>query len=111
MVFTFQPPFWAGLSGYVAEMGSAFLCAALGIVPTVRHADYLASWLEVLREDNRAIFKAASQASKAAEWLLSRHAEWKTANAGAGRENDGGKDTTPSDPAPDSLMIAGRLAA
>lgn len=64
----------AGLSGYVAEMGSAFLCAALGIVPTVRHADYLGSWLEVLREDNRAIFRAASAASKAADWLLARHA-------------------------------------
>lgn len=59
----------------VAEMGSAFLCAALGIVPTVRHADYIGSWLEVLREDNRAIFRAASQASKAAEWLLGRHRE------------------------------------
>ena len=47
MVFTFQPPFWAGLSGYVAEMGSAFLCAALGIEPTVRHADYLASWMKL----------------------------------------------------------------
>lgn len=58
-----------------AEMGSAFLCAALGIVPTVRHADYLASWLDVLREDNRAIFRAASQASKAADWLLARYAE------------------------------------
>jgi len=58
----------------VAEMGSAFLCAALGIVPTVRHADYLASWLEVLREDNRAIFRAVSAASKAADWLLARHA-------------------------------------
>ncbi len=33
----------------------AFCCASLGIVPTVRHADYIASWLEVLREDNRAI--------------------------------------------------------
>ena len=59
----------------VAEMGSAFLCAALGIVPTVRHADYLASWLDVLREDNRAIFRAASAASKAADWLLARHRE------------------------------------
>jgi antirestriction protein ArdC len=58
----------------IAEMGSAFLCAALGIEPTVRHADYLASWLEVLREDNRAIFRAASAASKAADWLLARHA-------------------------------------
>jgi antirestriction protein ArdC len=53
-----------------AELTSAFLCAALGIVPTVRHADYLGSWLEVLRADNRAIFKAASQASKAANYLL-----------------------------------------
>lgn len=54
----------------VAEMTAAFGCASLGIVPTVRHADYLASWLEVLREDNRAIVHAASQASKAADWLL-----------------------------------------
>ncbi len=73
MVFTFQPPFFAGLSGYCAEMGSAFLCAALGIVPTVRHADYIGSWLEVLREDNRAIFRVASAATKAADWLLARH--------------------------------------
>ena len=54
----------------VAEMASAFVCAALGIVPTVRHADYLGSWLAVLREDNRAIFRAASQASKAADFIL-----------------------------------------
>jgi len=53
-----------------AELASAFLCAALGIQPTVRHADYLGSWLEVLRADARAIFKAASQASKAADYLL-----------------------------------------
>jgi antirestriction protein ArdC len=54
----------------VAEMTSAFVCASLGIVPTVRHADYLGTWLEVLREDNRAIVRAASAASKAAEYLL-----------------------------------------
>jgi antirestriction protein ArdC len=65
----------------VAEMGSAFLCAALGIVPTVRHADYLGAWLAVLREDNRAIFRAASAASKAAEWLLVRHREAQDAQA------------------------------
>lgn len=54
----------------VAELGAAYLCAALGITPTVRHADYLGSWLDVLREDNRAIFRAASAASKAADYLL-----------------------------------------
>ncbi|MBZ9799422.1 ArdC family protein [Mesorhizobium sp. ES1-4] len=54
----------------VAEINAAFCCAALGIVPTVRHADYIGSWLEVLREDNRAIVRAASRASKAADWIL-----------------------------------------
>jgi hypothetical protein len=53
----------------VAEMASAFACAALGIVPTVRHADYR-RWLEVLRADEKAIFRAASAASKAADFLL-----------------------------------------
>jgi antirestriction protein ArdC len=54
----------------IAEMTSAFVCASLGIVPTVRHADYIGSWLEVLRDDDRAIVRAASAASKAAEYLL-----------------------------------------
>ncbi|WP_428393422.1 ArdC family protein [Lichenicoccus sp.] len=54
----------------VAELCAAFTCATFGITPTVRHADYLGSWLEVLREDNRAIVRAASAASKAADDLL-----------------------------------------
>jgi hypothetical protein len=45
----------------IAEMTSAFVCASLGIVPTVRHDDYIGSWLEVLREDDRAIVRAASR--------------------------------------------------
>jgi hypothetical protein len=55
----------------VAELAAAFGCASLGIVPTVRLSDYIGSWLEVLREDNRAIVRAASQASKATDYLLS----------------------------------------
>jgi antirestriction protein ArdC len=51
-------------------MTGAFVCAALGITPTVRHADYIGSWLEIIREDNRAILRAASAASKAANYLL-----------------------------------------
>jgi antirestriction protein ArdC len=54
----------------VAEIGSAFLCASLGIVPTVRHADYIGNWLEVLKNDSRAIVSAASHASKASDFLL-----------------------------------------
>ncbi|MGY4299867.1 antirestriction protein ArdC [Bradyrhizobium sp. i1.4.4] len=54
----------------VAEISSAFSCASLGIVPTVRHADYIGWWLDVLREDHRAIIRAASKASKVADYLL-----------------------------------------
>lgn len=64
-----------GSEGYVreelvAEMASAFLCASHSITPTVRHADYIGAWLSVLRADARAIFQAASMASKATEFIL-----------------------------------------
>ena len=66
---------WFGSAQYareelVAEMTAAFLCAALGTVPTVRHADYISSWLEVLRNDDHAIVRAASLASKAADYMV-----------------------------------------
>lgn len=53
----------------VAELGSAFVCARLGIAPSFRSASYIASWLKVLKGDNRAIFSAASYAGHAADWL------------------------------------------
>ena len=55
----------------VAELASAFLCADLGLTPEVRedHASYIAQWLEVLKNDRRAIFTAASHAQKAADYL------------------------------------------
>ena len=54
----------------VAEMTAAFVCATLSISPTVRHADYIGNWIDVLRGDSRAIFRAASKASRAADFLL-----------------------------------------
>ncbi|MCA6121276.1 DUF1738 domain-containing protein [Bradyrhizobium sp. WSM 1704] len=66
----------------VAELTTAFVCASLRIRPTVRHADYLGSWLAVLREDNRAIFRAASKASRAADLLLAFGASKADAQAG-----------------------------
>lgn len=55
----------------VAEIGAAFICADLGIStePRADHADYISSWLKVLKGDNRAIFTAASQAQRAADYL------------------------------------------
>ncbi|MFN3321814.1 MAG: ArdC family protein, partial [Allorhizobium sp.] len=59
-----------GREELVAEMAGAFVCASMGIEPTVRHADYIRSWLAIIREDKRAIVRAASAASKAADFLL-----------------------------------------
>ena len=55
----------------VAELGSAFLCADLDLTPEIRedHAAYIASWLEVLKNDKRAIFSAAAHAQRAADFL------------------------------------------
>lgn len=59
-----------GIEELCAEISAAYVCAALGIEPTVRHADYLGSWLAILREDNRAIVRVASAASRCADYLL-----------------------------------------
>jgi antirestriction protein ArdC len=58
----------------IAELGSAYTMASLELELTPRkdHAAYIDSWLKVLRADNRAIFSAASQAQKAADWLSER---------------------------------------
>lgn len=57
----------------IAELGSCFLCADLGIVPELEprpdHASYLASWLEVLSSDKRFIFAAAAHAQRAVAYL------------------------------------------
>jgi antirestriction protein ArdC len=55
----------------VAELGSAFLCADLQITPELRddHTCYIDNCLAVLNNDKRAIFSAASHASRAVDFL------------------------------------------
>jgi len=55
----------------VAEIGAAFLCAQLQITaqPREDHASYIAHWLQLLREDKRAIFAAAAHAQRAVDFL------------------------------------------
>jgi antirestriction protein ArdC len=55
----------------VAELGAAFLSADLGLTPEPRedHAAYIGNWLNVLKNDKRAIFTAASHAQRAADFL------------------------------------------
>lgn len=57
----------------IAEWGSAFLMADLGIAGgEVQHESYVASWLKALKNDKRYIFKAASTASKAHRYLMDK---------------------------------------
>jgi len=59
--------------GLIAELGSCFLCADLGVAPELEprddHASYIGSWLEVLANDKRAIFQAAAHAQRATGFL------------------------------------------
>jgi antirestriction protein ArdC len=71
-----------GTAGYaaeelVAELGAAFLCADLELEnePRKDHANYIADWLELLRNDKRAILTASSKAQTAVDWLHAQQGE------------------------------------
>ena len=55
----------------IAEIGCTFLSHDLGITPELRedHVQYISSWLEILRDDTKAIFKASGMAQKAVDWI------------------------------------------
>ncbi len=71
----------------LAELGSAFICADLELTPEVRddHASYIAFWLEVLKNDNRAIFAAAAHAQRAVDYLHRLQPEQKAEASKGGR--------------------------
>jgi antirestriction protein ArdC len=53
----------------IAELSAAFLCAEYQIDGDLRHAGYIASWLRILKNDNKAVFKAAALAQKSADYI------------------------------------------
>lgn len=55
----------------VAELGAAFLAADLDLAlePREDHAAYIATWIEVLQNDKRAIVSAAAHAERAVRYL------------------------------------------
>ncbi|MCP5197917.1 MAG: DUF1738 domain-containing protein [Gammaproteobacteria bacterium] len=55
----------------VAELGSVFLSAKIGLAGELNnHANYIGYWLDILSQDRRALWKAASLAQKASNFLL-----------------------------------------
>jgi len=62
------------LGELAAEIGSCYVAAELGIPHGEglgNHAAYVKNWLEALKNDRNYIFKAAKQASKVTDFLLS----------------------------------------
>ena len=60
----------------VAEIGNCMLCAQIGVEPEFdQSAAYVEGWLEAMKEDSRAIFRAASEAQKAVDYIMDRTAQ------------------------------------
>lgn len=72
----------------VAELGAAFCMARLGLStePRADHAQYIAGWIKLLKEDKRAIFTASSKAQAAVEWMTAKATASATQEGGGGVE-------------------------
>ena len=58
------------------NIGNCMLCAQLGLEPEFdQSAAYVEGWLKALKEDSRAIFRAASEAQKAVDYIMARAAQ------------------------------------
>ena len=57
-----------------AELASVFIAAETGIPHDPKsHASYVSSWIQALKEDKNEIFRAAHDASAAADYILGPH--------------------------------------
>ncbi len=71
-----------GSEGYAkeelrAELFSTFMAAETGIPhDEEQHKAYIQSWAKALKEDKNEIFRAASEAGKAVDYVLGKEREW-----------------------------------
>ncbi|CAN5560305.1 hypothetical protein BH10PSE14_BH10PSE14_44370 [soil metagenome] len=61
-----------GVEDLIAEIGTAFVCASLGIEPSLRHPDSIDTWAGLLRSDSRIFIQAVRSAETAAGYLFAR---------------------------------------
>jgi antirestriction protein ArdC len=81
-----------------AELASFFVGATLGLPCDVpNHASYIASWVKVLKDDKREIFRAAADANRIAEWILSHHPAHAAGGDDRGTVDDEQPSTVPSE--------------
>ena len=95
----------------VAEVGSAFVCADLGLAlePRQDHAAYVASWLKVLKSDKRAIFAVSAAAQKAVAYLHGLQPGYTSEATPDDPERTGEGPSFPTTPRPDEGSRLARL--
>ena len=60
-----------------AEIASAYIASELGLPPDIpQHASYIASWIKPLKDAKREIFRAAADAQRIANMVLSFHPDF-----------------------------------
>ena len=95
-----------------AELASAFLGAELGIQHDLEaHAAYLDSYLDLLRQDNREIFRAARDAQSIADLILDRHPTWQLRQGVCVARTDPSPEALVPTDAVDAALVQGPTAA
>jgi antirestriction protein ArdC len=62
-----------GFEELIAELSSIFTCGEFGVnIEKCQHVEYLAGWIKVIREDKKILWKAASEAQKATDYLIGK---------------------------------------
>ena len=56
----------------VAELGASFLCSLHKITGDIQDAAYIKSWIQLLKNDQKAIFTASSLSQKAMDYLIKK---------------------------------------
>ncbi|MDD2878327.1 MAG: zincin-like metallopeptidase domain-containing protein [Acidiphilium sp.] len=97
----------------VVSIASVNICTVVGVEAEIENTtSYLADWMTVLKSDPRAIFRAASDAQRVADYVLGFHPDYAAAvqtgaAVGAGEQDDDGD---PGDPLDDVGGQAAPLA-
>ena len=82
----------------VGELTSLYVGTALAIPCDVdNHASYLDSWILAMKEDKRALFRAAADAQRAADYLLALHPDYALAHGEPGKKQDQEQDQEGAD--------------
>ena len=59
----------------IAELGTTFLCASMGIKGELQHASYIKSWLKILKNDPDRLWEASRHADDAHKYIFAFNRE------------------------------------